>query len=149
MSTIKEIMNTHAEYMSPNATLKDVAGRMKKLDTGAIPISDDKGEKLIGMVTDRDIVLKAVAWGLDLNTTKAKDVVTSPIIYCFEDQDVSEAAKIMKEKHVRRLVVLNRQKRLVGLISLSDIALKSKDEHLTYDIMSKVSRKQHESRTVM
>jgi CBS domain-containing protein len=114
-------MTLHVEVIHPDATLHEAAEKMKSLDVGPIPVCD--GDRLVGMVTDRDITVRATAEGRDPNTTRVRDVMTPDIIYCFEDQDVEEAARIMGEQQIRRLVVLNRDKRLVGIVSLGDLAV--------------------------
>jgi CBS domain-containing protein len=91
------------------------------------------------MLTDRDITVRATAEGCDPKTTKVEDVLTPDVIYCFEDQDVQEAARLMKENQIRRLVVLNRDKRLVGIISLGDLAVETGDEQLTGETLERVS----------
>jgi CBS domain-containing protein len=81
------------------------------------------GEDLIGVISDRDIIIRALADGMDVNIMLGRDMMTTPPIYCFDDQDVSEAAKIMEENQIRRLVILSREdKRLVGVVSLGDLA---------------------------
>src|SRR5262245_27370279 len=96
-------------------------------------------DRLVGMLTDRDIVVRAVAEGSDPRTTRVGDATTPDILYCFEDQDVREAARLMRENHVRRVVVLNRDKRLVGIVSLGDLAVESGEEGLAGRTLQKVS----------
>jgi len=110
---------------------------MKDLDVGPLPVCE--GDRLVGMVTDRDITVRAVAEGCDSRTTTVRDVMTSDVVYCFENQDVEEAARLMKEHQVRRLIVLSRDKRLVGIVSLGDLAVETGDEHLTGRTLEEVS----------
>jgi CBS domain-containing protein len=131
---LREIMTTHVEVVHPEATLKEAAQKMKALDVGPIPVCD--GERLQGMLTDRDITVRATAEGRDPNTTKVREVMTPDVVYCFEDQDVREAADIMEEKQIRRLVVLNRDKRLVGIVSLGDLATQTGDAELESEELS-------------
>ena len=105
---VQEIMNTDVQLADPNMTIRDIARRMR----------DDR---LIGMVTDRDIVVRAVAEERSPGNTTVRDVMSESICYCFEDDDVSRAAEVMADHQVRRLPVLNRQKRLVGVIALADL----------------------------
>ena len=121
-------MTRHVEVIHPDATLREAAQKMKTLDVGPVPVCD--GERLQGMLTDRDITIRATAEGRDPNTTRVRDVMTPDMVYCFEDQDVREAARIMEERQIRRLVVLNRDKRLVGIVSLGDLATQTSDEEL-------------------
>jgi CBS domain-containing protein len=94
---------------------------MRDRNIGFLPVCD--GDVLIGVISDRDITIRALADGMDVNIMLGRDLMTTPAIYCFDDQDVSEAAKIMAENQIRRLVILSREdKRLVGVISLGDLA---------------------------
>jgi len=110
---------------------------MKSLDVGPLPICD--GERLVGMVTDRDITVRATAQGRDPNTTRVRDVMTEEVFYCFEDQEIEDAAEIMERAQIRRLVVLNRDKRLVGIVSLGDLAVETGDEELSGEVVRHVS----------
>ena len=104
---------------------------------GSLPVCEN--DRLVGMLTDRDIVVRAIADGCDTKTTTAREIMTPDIVYCFEDQDVQEAARLMEQNQIRRLVVLNRDKRLVGIVSLGDLAVETGDEHLTGKTLEKVS----------
>jgi len=117
---IREIMTTNVECISPEASLKELATKMKTLDVGFVPICDN--DRLAGTVTDRDIVVRGIAGGVDVATGKAKDVMTKDVHWCFEDQDVKEVAELMRDKEVRRMLILNKDKRLVGVVSIGDIS---------------------------
>jgi CBS domain-containing protein len=117
---ISEIMTSDPELIDPTASIRDAARRMKNEDIGALPIGEN--DRLIGMVTDRDIAVRAVAEDRDPSTTTVRDVMSEKIYYCFEDDDIEDAARCMAENQVRRLPILNRDKRLVGIVSLADIA---------------------------
>jgi CBS domain-containing protein len=117
---VRDVMTETVERVPPNSSLCDVATKMKEIDVGAIPVFE--GDRLVGMVTDRDIVVRAVAAGKNPAQTPAKDVMSAGVIYCFDDQDVGVAANLMKKEKVRRLIALNRDKRLVGIVSLGDLA---------------------------
>jgi len=134
---VKEAMTRGVECVTPDCTLQQAAQKMKALDVGPLPVCDH--DRLAGMLTDRDIVLRAVADGRDPRTTHVRDVLTPEVVYCFEDQDVREAASLMKEKQIRRLLVLNRDKRLVGIMSLGDLAVDSGDERLTGQTLERIS----------
>jgi CBS domain-containing protein len=116
---ISEIMTHEVETVSPNETLQDAAKRMASLDAGALPVGEN--DQLIGMITDRDIAVRGVARGKGPEA-KVRDVMTDEVKYCFDDQDVNEIASNMAEIQVRRLPVVNRSKRLVGIISLADLS---------------------------
>ena len=117
---VREAMHTGVEWVTPNTSIKQVAEKMKKLDIGAIPVGQN--DQLVGMVTDRDIVCKGLAHdGFDAHSTTAGDVMTSGIHCCREDDDLEAAVKHMEQMKVRRLPVINGQKRMVGMLSLGDI----------------------------
>jgi CBS domain-containing protein len=130
-------MTKKAECTNPDATLQDAAGRMRDLDVGSLPVCDK--DRLVGMVTDRDITVRSVAEGHDPRSDHVRDVMTQGITYVFEDQDVREAAELMREKQVRRLPVLNRDKRLVGIVSLGDLAVQTGDDKLSGNTLEGVS----------
>jgi len=125
---VSEVMTRGAECIGPGATLQEAAERMKALDVGALPVCDN--DRVVGMLTDRDITVRATAEALPPRLGQVRDVMTPDVLYCFEDQDVTEAARLMQENQVRRLVVVNRDKRLVGIVSLGDLAVATRDEHL-------------------
>jgi len=133
---VKEIMTRGVECVSPDATVQE-ARKMRNLNVGPLPICDK--DRLAGMVTDRDIVIRAVAEGKDPATTRVRDVMTPEIVWCFEDQDVSEVADLMKEKQIRRIAVLDHDKHLVGIVSLGDLAVDTHDEHLAGATLEAVS----------
>jgi CBS domain-containing protein len=134
---VRDVMTKGAECVTPSNSLQEAAQKMKNLDVGPLPVCDN--DRLVGMVTDRDIAVRAVADGCDPRATHVKDVMTPDIVYCFEDQDVKEAARLMKENQIRRLVVLNRDKRLVGIVSLGDLAVETGDEKLAGKTLEEVS----------
>jgi CBS domain-containing protein len=135
---VKDVMTRGVACMPPSATLQQAAQKMRDLDIGPLPVCGDN-DRLVGMLTDRDITVRAVAEGLDSRTALIRDVMTPTIVYCFEDQDVSEASRLMKENQIRRLVVLNRDKRLVGIVSLGDLAVDAHDEELVGATLEAVS----------
>lgn len=137
---IQEIMSTDVGCIGPDNTLVEAAGLMRELDVGAIPVCDD--DRLAGMLTDRDLTLRAIAEGKDPNTTAVRETMSQGIIYIFEDQSVEEAAHLMEEKQVRRLPVLNHNKRLVGIVSLGDLALHSQPA-FSGEALKEVSRSYH------
>jgi CBS domain-containing protein len=121
---IREIMTSEVEVAHPDDTLQTAARKMRDRDIGFLPVMD--GGELIGVLTDRDLVLRAMADGLKLNTMVGRDIVTSPGIYCFDDQDVNEAAQLMQGHQIRRLVILSRHDgSVLGVISLGDLAVNS------------------------
>ena len=134
---VKEVMTPGAECTRADATLREVAERMKALDVGSLPVCE--GDRVIGMVTDRDITVRSVSSGQDPRTQRVRDIMTSEVFCCFEDQDVTEAAEMMKDKQVRRLPVLDREKRLTGIVSLGDLALETSDEEMVGKALEGIS----------
>jgi CBS domain-containing protein len=120
---VKEAMTTHAEWVAPDLSLTEVARRMRDNEIGCLPVGDK--DRLIGMITDRDIACRAVANGSDPAKTKARDVMTKGISYCFDDQTLEEAVRMMEEKGIHHLPVLNRSKRMIGILALGDVALRA------------------------
>jgi CBS domain-containing protein len=120
---VHEIMTARARCISPDNSLVEAAGLMRELDVGALPVCDE--DRLAGMVTDRDLVVRGMAEGRDPYTATVRDVMSEGVLYIKSDQDVEEAARMMQEKQVRRLPVINREKRLVGILSLGDLAVNS------------------------
>jgi CBS domain-containing protein len=111
---------------------------MKSLDVGPMPVCGDN-DKIVGMLTDRDITIRSTAEGKDPKTTKVQDVMSQDVVWCFEDQDSSEAAKLMRERQIRRLLVMNRDKRMVGIVSLGDLATETGDKHQSGEVLQGVS----------
>lgn len=132
-----EIMTRSAEVIPADFLLKDAAQKMRQLDVGMLPVRD--GDRLVGTLTDRDITIRATAEGCDPTKTQVREVMTPGVSYCFEDQDVSEAAKLMQQKRIRRLPIMNRRKRLVGIVSLGDLAVHSGEEQLAAQTLREVS----------
>lgn len=135
---IQEIMSRDPYVCDPETPLSEVAARMRDLDIGMIPVCD--GRRIQGTVTDRDIVLRAVADELDPAMTVAEEVMTSEVTYCFDDEEVDEASALMEENQIRRLVVLDREMQLVGILSLGDIAAKAHDDQLAGATLDAISQ---------
>ncbi len=135
---VTNVMTRGAECVRPTDSLQVAAQKMRNLDVGPLPVCGDN-DRLVGMITDRDITVRAVAQACDPRTTTVRDVMTPDVVYCFEDQDIQEAARLMQERQVRRLVVLNRDKRLVGIVSLGDLAVETGDEKLAGKALEEVS----------
>jgi CBS domain-containing protein len=130
-------MTKGAECTRPDATLHEAAQRMKALDVGVLPVCES--DRLVGMLTDRDITVRAVAAGHDPDTHRVREAMSSLVFYCFDDQDVTEVSRLMGEKQVRRVPVLNRDKRLVGIVSLGDLAVETRDEQLIGGTLESIS----------
>jgi CBS domain-containing protein len=134
---LKNIMTPEVEVISPEATIQEAAQKMSQLDVGPLPVCD--GEQLVGMLTDRDIAVRAVAEGCDPTTTTVREAMTPDLVYCFEDQAIQEAARLMEQYQIRRLPILNRSKRLVGIVSLGDLAVSTSDQPLAGEVLEQVS----------
>src|SRR5437868_7368074 len=117
---VKEAMTQDVCVANPDETVQQAARMMASLDAGALPVGDH--DRLVGMITDRDIAIRGVAEGKG-PTTKVRDVMTTEIKYCFDDEDLEDVARNMGDIQVRRLPVVDRSKRLIGMLSLADIAV--------------------------
>lgn len=135
---VRECMTTDVKIIDPDTTLREAARLMGEQDTGFLPVGEN--DRLVGSLTDRDIAIRAVGQGKDCNSAKVREAMSEHIVYCFDDQDTSEAANLMGEKQIRRLAVLNHDKRLVGVVSLGDIAGRAHDEDAAEQALEEVSR---------
>jgi CBS domain-containing protein len=135
---IKDVMTKSVETVRPDQTLQEAASRMKSLDVGPMPVCEN--DRLVGMITDRDIVVRAAADGRDVRTTKVRDAMTAEVVVCSEDDDVKDAARTMKDRQIRRLVVVDGQKRVAGIVSLGDIAVDTSDEKMSGRVLEEVSK---------
>lgn len=119
---VGEIMNPGCQFLNPDDTAARAAQLMANHDLGAVPVADD--DKLVGMLTDRDVVVRGLAQGRDVTAAPVADLMTDAVYYCYDDQECAEVAASMGEMQVRRMPVINREKRLVGMVSLGDLAAK-------------------------
>lgn len=117
---IKKAMHKGAKWVSPNTPVSEVAALMKKEDIGSVPVGEN--DRLVGMITDRDLALRVLPNGADPNALKARDVMTKGIVYCRTDQSIEDAIHLMEDRKIRRLPVINDKKRLVGMLSLGDVS---------------------------
>jgi CBS domain-containing protein len=117
---VAEVMTRDVRLIEPNQTIRDAARLMAEMDAGIVPVRE--GDRLVGMITDRDIAVRAVAQGRGPDTA-VREVMTDEVKYCYEDDDTNDVARNMADIQVRRLPVLTRDKRLVGIISLGDMAV--------------------------
>ena len=117
---VSEAMTRDVRIATPGQPIRDVAKMMAEIDAGAMPVGEN--DRLIGMITDRDIALRAVAQGKGPDTPVREVMSTDKVLYCYEDDELDNVAKNMGDVQVRRLPVLNRDKRLVGIVSLGDVA---------------------------
>ena len=134
---VRDIMSRDVEVVHPDSVIQEAANKMKTLDVGSLPVCDNR--RLLGVVTDRDITVRAVALGSDPKTTRVSEAMTPELIYCFEDEPLREAAKLMERHQIRRLPILNREKHLVGIISLGDLATQTDNEKLSGTVLEEIS----------
>jgi CBS domain-containing protein len=134
---IREIMTPQVQCVRAEDTLVDAASVMRQLDVGVVPVCDD--EHVVGILTDRDITVRAVAEGCDPNQTMVSDAMSPQIVCVYDDQLVSEAVQLMELHQIRRTPVINRQERLVGIISLGDIAVAA-NSNLSAEALRQVSQ---------
>lgn len=128
MTTVADVMTRGVRSMSPSDTVAKAAQAMDELNVGVIPVCE--GEKLVGMVTDRDIVVRGVARECDMKTTRLADVMSTNVRSTTEDRDVDDVLGEMADTQIRRMPVVDGQQRLVGIVSLGDIAVKDPDDEL-------------------
>ena len=134
---VKEIMTQWVEMADISETVTDVAQKMKAHNMGALPVCQQ--DMIVGIITDRDIVIRAICNGWDPNKTLVSEIMTPDVICCNEEDDIIEAARLMEEKQLHRLLVISNGNTPVGMISLADFALKSHDEHLSWQLLERVS----------
>ena len=116
---VRDLMHKGVEIMPPDTPITKLAKKMREMDIGAIPVGSH-GE-LVGMVTDRDLAMRAIAADKDATKLTARDVMSKGIVYCRDSEGVEDAVRIMEQKQIRRLPVLDENKRLVGMLSLGDV----------------------------
>ena len=135
---LKEFVNSRVETVQSHDTLQRAAEKMRELDVGSLPVCE--GGQLVGMITDRDITIRAVAKGSDPAAATVREVMTPEVLCCFENEEVEEAARIMQENQVRRILVLNEAKELVGITSLGELATATGDRLLAGETLETVSK---------
>jgi CBS domain-containing protein len=133
---VKEIMNSPVETIGSETTITKAAEIMKSSDVGVLPVI--KEDEIVGIITDRDIVVRAIAEKLNPQNTPVKKVMTADVVCCFEDTDMEEAARMLEDKKVHRLLVLGDNNTISGILSIADITRKMKDEHLLYEILERI-----------
>lgn len=144
MARVAEVMTRGVRTMTPTETVMKAAQAMDELDVGAIPVCEN--DELVGIVTDRDIVLRGVAQGRAPDATPLKDVMSTDTLWCYEDQEVDEVVDVMRDAQVRRMPVVDRQKHLVGILSLGDVATKV-DADMSGEALQEISEPSEPNRS--
>jgi CBS domain-containing protein len=134
---LKEFVNNQVATVEAGDTLQRAAEKMGDLDVGSLPVCDNG--QLVGVITDRDITIRAIAKGSDPANTMVREIMTSEVLSCFENDDVEEAARIMQENQVRRIMVLNEANELVGITSLGELATVTGNHQLAGETLESVS----------
>lgn len=134
---LSEIMTSEVEILHPDDSLQTAARKMRDRDIGFLPVYD--GDQLIGVLTDRDIVMRGLASGMQPETMIGRNMLTAPVVYCYDDQSVDEATDLMRQNQIRRLVILQRgNDRVVGVVSLGDLAMNA-DKKTSGEVLQSVS----------
>ena len=134
---VQQIMSQNVQCIEPTTPISKDAEKMRELDIGFLAICDN--DQLVGTVTDRDITIRSVAQGRDPRLAPIEEIMTPSVFYCYEDDDVEHVAKHMQEKEVRRMLILTRQKRLAGVVSIGDIAKAAGEEKLAGETLGEIA----------
>ncbi len=137
MQQLRDLMSRNVNVINPETTIEEAAKKMRDGGFGMMPVGED--DRMIGTISDRDIAIRAVAEGKD-PLTKVRDVMSEGVTWVYEDESVEDAAMIMSERQVRRLPVVNRDKRLVGIVALGDFAVESSEIRPAAEALSGISR---------
>ena len=137
MQQLRELMSRDVKVIDPDMSILEAAKKMRDGDFGMLPVGED--DRMIGTISDRDIAIRAVADGKDTNT-RVREVMTKGIAWAYEDETVDEAAKIMSQRQVRRLPVVDRDKRLVGIVALGDFAVESSEIRPAAEALAEISK---------
>jgi len=135
---VRDVMTRGVETATPDSTIAEVARRMRDLDVGSLPVTE--GSKLLGIVTDRDLSVRATAAARDPNTTRVREVMSPELAWIFDDEPADAAARVMRERQIRRLPVLDRSDRLVGVVALADLATDLGDDRLKGSTLEGISQ---------
>jgi CBS domain-containing protein len=134
---VQQVMSQDVEFVEADTTIAKAAELMRDEDIGFLPVCEN--DRIVGTVTDRDITIRAVAQGLDPRSAPVREIMTQEVFYCFADEDVEHVGKTMQAREVRRMLILNRQKRLAGVLSLGDIAKVSGERELAGETLGQIA----------
>lgn len=135
--TIRDIMTRDVQVVGPNDTIRKAAQLMDQLNVGVLPVSD--GTKLLGMITDRDITVRATSAGMSPDQCKVSEVMTTEPRFCYEDDAINDVARLMGDQQIRRVPVVDRDEKLVGIVSLGDLATDAKDDRAAGSALEQIS----------
>ncbi len=138
---VQEIMSRNVKQISSNAMICEAADCMREYEVGVLPVTQDK--RTVGVITDRDIVIRVIAAGMDPRITPVKEAMTPELACCEEYDSIEDAARIMEDRQVRRLLVMDSADRVVGILSVSDLAMKASNEHLAYEVIERICEPVH------
>jgi CBS domain-containing protein len=134
---ISEIMTSTVRSLQPESSVQEAAQLMKDYEIGALPICDNG--RIVGIVTDRDITIRGVAAGLDAGKTPIRRVMSTNVAYCFDNDDVDDVVRIMEAQQVRRLPILNASLQLAGIVTLGDVAVRTKNSDIAGETLQQIS----------
>lgn len=134
---LRDVMTEHIQTICPDSTVQEAAQKMECFNIGILPVVED--DEPIGVLTDRDIVIRVCARGDDPNTVRVCDVMTQDHFCCFDDQEDTEAVALMEQRHIRRLLVLDRSRKLVGILTIGDLAARPGEEKLACEVLKEVA----------
>lgn len=143
MKTVQDVMTRGVEVLNPHATLKQAAEMMQRFNIGTVPVCD--GDRLVGLVTDRDVVVRGIAMGHDPDTSRISSVMTEELETIHPDAGLEEAAELMRDRQIRRLLVVDEDRHLVGIVSLGDLAQEAEERTAAHTLerISEPSRPSH------
>lgn len=128
---VKEVMSSELRGVRTDTTVSEAAEHMRILDVGSLPVVSPEDNRVVGIVTDRDIVVRSVARGSDVSSQRVSEVMSSPLVCCHEEDSIEQASAAMKAKRVRRVLVLNEKNQPTGMVSMGDLAQKAADSEVT------------------
>lgn len=134
---ISEIMTGNVECIAPSLPIAKAAEKMRDRDIGFLPVCEN--DKIVGTVTDRDITIRSVAQGRDPRLAPVSEVMTQTVFHCYDDEDIESVAQSMKDSEVRRMVILDRNENLVGVVSLGDIAKASGEQNIAGETLGQIA----------
>jgi CBS domain-containing protein len=137
MQKLKDLMSRDVQIISPDGTIKEAAQQMRKGNFGMMPVGEN--DRMIGTISDRDIVIRAVAEGKD-PSTKVREIMSEGIVWAYEEDSVDDAVKLMSDHQIRRLPIVNADKRLVGIVALGDFAVESSAIEAAGEALSEISK---------